>query len=246
MMRIAVIAAMEQELRPLVQGWNRRELPLAKSKLMVHERDEVVACAAGMGKARAESASKAIVAEYKPALLISAGLAGALVSTLKVGSVVTPNVVVDSETGVEYRVQTGVGVIGGGVLVTASEVSGSLAKRTLVDNFHALLVDMEAAGVARAAADARAGFLCVKAISDEAEFEMPPLQKFVSAAGEFETGSFLRWLSIRPGWWLATLKLARNSKVAAAALCERLRTELERKSRAEGVGTLEGIEPLRN
>src|SRR5882724_4799160 len=223
MTRIAIIVAMERELSPLVRGWKRNTLDCDGRKLSVFESDdakdqEMVAVAGGIGCKNAEQATNAVVAQYHPEMLVSAGIAGALIRSLKVGSIVTPNVIVDAATGIEYRCATGGGSIGGGVLVSASEVAGAESKQKLVERFHALIVDMEAAGVARVAQQAGLGFRCVKAISDEADFVMPPLNRFVDAEGKFQTGKFAAWAAFRPHYWAKIAALARNSRRATEAL----------------------------
>ena len=152
--------------------------------------------------------------QYRPALLISVGLAGALIRSLKVGSVFTPNVVVDAADGAEYRCTADGNHVSGGVLVSAAEIAGAEAKRELVNRFHGLVVDMEAAGVAKVAQQEQIGFRCVKAISDEADFAMPPMGKFLNAAGEFQSGKFALWAALRPWQWPRIAALARNSKRA--------------------------------
>jgi len=96
-----------------------------------------------------------------------------------------PSVVVDASDGAEYRCSADGVNVSGGVLITSGEVAGVEAKQNLVARFHGLVVDMEAAGVARVAQQARLDFRCVKAISDEADFVMPPMARFVDAAGTF-------------------------------------------------------------
>ena len=224
MTRIAIIVAMERELSPLVRGWKRNTLDCDGRKLSVFESDdakdqEMVAVAGGIGCKNAEQAARAVCAQYHPEMLVSAGLAGALIRSLKVGSIVTPNVIVDAATGIEYRCATGGGSIGGGVLVSASEVAGAESKQKLVEQFHALIVDMEAAGVAKVAQQSGLGFRCVKAISDEADFVMPPLSRFVGAEGRFQTGKFAAWVAVRPHYWAKVAALARNSRRATEALC---------------------------
>jgi hypothetical protein len=75
-------------------------------------------------------------------------------------------VVVDAADGTEYRCVADGNHVSGGVLVTSAEVVGVEAKKELVNRFHGLVVDMEAAGVAKVAQEAQIGFRCVKAISD--------------------------------------------------------------------------------
>ncbi len=247
MSRIAIIAAMERELAPLVRGWKRSSLDCSGRAVscftsLDSENQEMVAVAAGIGCTNAEQAANAVVAQYRPEMLVSAGLAGALIRSLKVGSIVTPNVIVDAATGIEYRCATGGGSIGGGILVSADEVAGAEAKQKLVERFHALIVDMEAAGVARVAQQAGLGFRCVKAISDEADFVMPPLNRFVDAEGKFQTGKFAAWAAFRPHYWAKIAALARNSRRATEALCDWLAKNVSSGLSAGKVVTLEGAE----
>jgi len=104
------------------------------------------------------------------------------------------------------------------VLVTANEIASARSKADLAERFHAQLVDMEAAGVARVAQECKTGFRCVKAISDELDFPMPPLNRFVDAHGAFNTGSFAAWVALRPQYWPRVAQLSRNSARALRAL----------------------------
>ena len=226
MSKSAIIAAMEREIAPLVRGWLRGTLSSGERKFVVFERDGVVLVVSGIGCKNAELATQAVVDQHRPSLLISAGLAGGLIRSLKVASVFTPNVVVDAADGAEYRCAADGNHVSGGVLVTAAEVAGTEAKGELVNRFHGLVVDMEAAGVARVAQQEQIGFRCVKAISDEADFVMPPMGKFLNAAGEFQSGKFALWAALRPWQWTRVAALARNSKRAIMALSDRLQKDL--------------------
>jgi len=240
--KIAIIVAMERELAPLVRGWKRSSIDCAGRMVACFESQEMVAVAGGIGCKNAEHAAKAVVAHYHPESLVSAGLAGALIRSLKIGSIVTPNVIVDAATGTEYRCATGGGSIGGGILVSTDEVTGAETKQKLVEHFHALIVDMEAAGVARVAQQAGLGFRCVKAISDEADFVMPPLSRFVDAEGRFQTSRFAGWAAFRPRYWAKIAALARNSRRATEVLCGWLRQNVSSGLPAGKVVTLEGAE----
>ena len=235
---IAIIAALERELRPLVKGWSRSPLESGERTFVVYQSGDVIAVAGGIGSRRAELAARAVVEQFHPQILVSAGLAGALIPSLKVGSVVTPNVVVDAANGAEYRCNTSGDVVGGGVLVSAAEVAGQNSKLRLVERFHGLVVDMEAAGVAKVAKESKIAFRCVKAISDELDFAMPPLNQFVDSDGNFSTASFMAWAAVRPGHWPGILRLARNSSRATDALCSWLRTNVAGDGPPPGVVTL--------
>jgi adenosylhomocysteine nucleosidase len=238
MNRIAVVAAMEREIMPLVRKWQRGTISCGERKFSVFERDEILAVVSGIGCNNAGLAARVVVEHYRPALLISVGLAGALIRSLKIGSVFTPNVVVDAADGTEYRCTTVGNYVSGGVLVSSGEIAGAEAKRELVNRFHGLVVDMEAAGVAKVAQQEQIGFRCVKAISDEADFVMPPMGQFLNAAGEFQSGKFALWAALRPWEWRRVAALARNSKRAIEALCNRLRNDLANALPAKEIVTL--------
>jgi adenosylhomocysteine nucleosidase len=237
MIRTAVIAAMEQEIDHLVVGWTEEVLVLGGRTLVCHESGDVVAVAGGIGTKEAAWAAKTIVEKYRPEVLMSAGLAGALIRSLKVGGIVVPSVVVDAANGAEYRCDPEEDVISGGVLVSASQVAGSKLKQELVERFHGLIVDMEAAGVARAAEECGVRFRCVKAVSDEFNFSMPPFGQFIDEQGKLQKAQFARWAALRPRHWPSTLRMGLNSRRAAQALGEWLRTRVA-KLPAEPIATL--------
>ena len=233
MSTVAIIAALDRELAPLVRHWKPISFTHNGRNFQAYESTGMVAIAGGIGCRAAQAAAQAVVAQCKPQVVISAGLAGALIHSLKVGSVITPNVIVDAASGKEYRSESG-----GGVLVTTGAVATSISKPKLVEEFHALAVDMEAAAVAQAAEQAGISFRCVKAISDEAAFVMPPLNKFVDAEGRFQNGKFAAWAMVRPQWWPATMALMRNSSRAAEALCNWLRQNAVSNNHSGTVGEL--------
>lgn len=237
-----MIAAMEREVAPLVRGWHRTTVPDGQRSLVAFEREDHVVVISGIGGKNAESAARAAVAQYGPSALISIGLAGALIRSLKAGSVVTPNVVVDAANGNEYRCAAAGNTPGGGILVTADAIASANARQQLVDRFHALLVDMEAAGVAKVAQDAQLGFRCVKAISDEADFVMPPLAQFVDQDGNFRSGKFAAWTALRPWHWIKVTTLGRNSNRATRALCAWLEKNLAASVTSAEVVTLKRAE----
>jgi len=239
---IAVIAAMEREVSALVQDWELSRLEHASRTFPCYRRGSVYAILSGIGAGNAELAARAAIEKIQPRAVVSAGLAGALMRSLKIGNIVMPNVIIDAENGTEYRSKLGGEVIGGGVLVSSNAVASPDAKKQLVERFHGLIVDMEAAGVARVAQQCGIGFRCVKAISDEADFNLPPLQRFVNAEGDFQSGAFAAWAAVRPQYWMKIAALARNSARAAAALCDWLRLNLNEQLQAAEVVTLENPE----
>lgn len=242
MSNVAIIAAMEREIAPLVRGWRRGTVSSSDRRFSVFESDGVIVAVSGIGCKNAEQAARAVVAQYRPELLISVGLAGALIRSLKAGNVFTPSVVVDAADGAEYRCTADGNRVSGGVLVSSGEIAGAEAKQALVNRWHGLVVDMEAAGVAKVAQESQISFRCVKAISDEADFAMPPMGQFLNKVGEFQSGKFALWAAMRPWQWARVAVLARNSKRATEALCNRLQADLASGSLPKEIVTLNKAE----
>jgi adenosylhomocysteine nucleosidase len=242
MSRIAIIAALEREIAPFVAGWSRGVLRHQDHELPCYRRGDLTVVIGGIGSRHAELAARAAVAELQPRVLLSVGLGGAIIRTLKIGSIFVPNLIVDASTGTEYRCDTAAGLSSGGILVSAPDIAGPESKKILADTFHALVVDMEAAAVARVALQMKTGFFCVKAISDELDSHLPPLNPFVDGSGQFQTGRFVTWAAIRPRWWPATVRLAIGSRRATHALCDWLGAHMTSSFTASSVVTLEGAD----
>ncbi len=177
------------------------------------ELENAVIVVGGMGRNAARRAAEAVIERYEPTMLISAGIAGALTATLKVGDVVRASEVVDAESGARFRTMGAESVI-----VTASSVSGAAQKLALAARYQADVVDMESAAVAAVAQERGIEFTAIKAISDELDFEMPPVSGFVDANGKFETARFAMHLAMRPKWWSAVRQLSANSRTASVNL----------------------------
>src|SRR5437868_6237117 len=97
--KVAIVAAMERELRPLVRRWTRSGRDFQGRGFTFYENDRAVAVCAGIGPEAARRACEAVIALYAPSEVISVGLAGALDQTLSVGQVFTPRSVIDAQDG---------------------------------------------------------------------------------------------------------------------------------------------------
>ena len=211
--RVAIVAAIRRELAPLLRG-----VPVQQADgIEFFELESVVVAVGGIGRVAAWRAARAAVKRFEPAVLISAGIAGGLTATLKVGDVVRGIEVVDADSGARF---TAVG--GESVIVTVSSVSGSAEKQGLADRFKADVVDMESAAVAAVAREHGVEFMAIKAISDELGFAMPPVAKFVNGNGKFETARFAAFVALRPRWWSAVRQLGANSRIASVNLSHAL------------------------
>ena len=217
--RIAIVAALEREVRPLVSGWRAVQEARNGRRFKFLENNALVVVCGGIGLDAARRAAEAVIARYAPERVYSAGFAGALTPELKLGDVLRPARVVNAGDGSSVTLEGGEGV-----LVTFGAIAGPEQKKNLRAAYSAQAVDMEAAAVARAAEARGVRFGALKVISDEIDFVFPSLERFVSAAGEFSEWKFALFAAVRPWLWPRVAKLSRNSARASRVLCERLST----------------------
>jgi adenosylhomocysteine nucleosidase len=233
--KVAIVAALEREVRPLVRHWPARRRPYEGREFKFFEGDTAVVVCGGIGVGPARRAAEAVIELYQPVLLVSAGFAGALQPDVRVGDVLTARVVIDAQDG--SRTDTGTGE---GTLLSFESVAGAEQKAKLARAYGAQVVDMEAAAVARAAEAHRLRFMACKAISDSSNFRLPPVADFVGPDGNFQDTRFALHVVLRPWLWSGALQLARNSRRAAQRLC-RVLAELSEAQREPAAPVLAGV-----
>ncbi len=214
----AIIAALPREVKNLVRGWQEHRLP---GKVVVYSNDLAVVACAGMGATRATLAVQAAMSIKPITALLSVGLAGACDPDLSVGEIVRAGVVIDTQSGERFsdpELQQ--------ILASTPSIASVVEKRRLFDSYRASAVDMEAATVARMARAHDLGFHAIKAISDEATFELQELARFATHDGQFREAGFAAYSAARPQMWAKLFQLAGNSKRAVDALTAELESQL--------------------
>ncbi len=235
MPRIAIIAAMEREVAPLIRGWNVRMIEHGGRQYRLFENGEAALVCGGIGAEGARRATEAVIREVKPVRVISAGFAGALDASLQVGDILEPRTVVNTSDGARTEVGSGEGI-----LVSSAEVAGKEQKIRLSKAYAASAVDMEAAAVARGAEARGIEFGALKVISDAADCRLPELNGFVADDGTFYSVRFACHVALRPWLWGTIIALARNSSKASQALCGALASYISR----EIPGGATGVSPV--
>lgn len=215
MSKVAIIAALEREIAGAVRKWRVCKREYAGRRYRFYESERAVAVCAGIGAEPARRACEAVVRLYQPPLIISVGLAGGLDASLPAGSLFIPSRIVDAGDGAALNLSEGQGT-----LVSWNSVAGKEQKAKLAKAYGASAVDMEAAAVARGATARGIGFMAVKAISDDYQFDFPALERFIAADGSFRAAALVMYAGMRPWLWRKLLYLKRNSDRAAAALCD--------------------------
>jgi adenosylhomocysteine nucleosidase len=228
MPRIAIVAAMEREVAPLIRTWRVRSVEHGGRRYRLFENKEASLICAGVGPEAARRATEAIIQEVRASHILSVGFVGALDPALKVGEVFEPRTVINAADGA--RTDTGCGQ---GTLVSFSALAGREQKEKLRDAYSAAAVDMEAAAVAQGAELRGVRFGALKVVSDEADFVMPPVGDFIEADGSFRAARFVLHVALRPWLWGVTVALARNSARSSKALCAALDQYLSRRAAEE-------------
>jgi adenosylhomocysteine nucleosidase len=223
--KIGIVTAMETEIWPLVRRWPVAIREHGGRKLKFFEKDEVVAVAGGIGHAAGQRAAEALIAFYGPDVIIATGLAGGLTSQWKAGRTMIAAEVIDEASGCRYATAAGEGTV-----VSSRTIAGAAKKRELAQRFAADVVDMEGAAVAEVALAHGARFLAVKAVSDERDYDLPPLQEFVDAEGRFQSARFSWHAAWHPRWWPMIVSLKLNTDRAARTLATTLEKVIEREA----------------
>src|SRR5271167_2056381 len=99
MTKIAIIAALEREVAPLIRSWKMRTIEHGGRRYRLFESGEAALVCGGIGAEAARRATEAVIRGVKPVRVISAGFAGALSSSLRVGDIFEPRTVINSADG---------------------------------------------------------------------------------------------------------------------------------------------------
>jgi adenosylhomocysteine nucleosidase len=86
---------------------------------------------------------------------------------------------------------------------------------------------MEAATVARIAQAHNIRFHAIKAISDDASFELRELTRFATKDGQFREAAFAAYSVAQPRLWSKLFHLAVNSQRAIQSLTAELESQLD-------------------
>jgi adenosylhomocysteine nucleosidase len=207
---VAVVGAMLVEFLPLVAKLKAQKL----DGVLLYELPTAAVVIGGIGEKYARRATEIAIAHAQPRLVVSAGIAGAISGELRIGDVGHVREIVEVPSGQRYATSNG----GDWLLATSQDVSDAIEKQELLTKYGADVVDMEGAAVAEVAKQHQLDFAAIKAISDDAQFQMPPLNKFIKD-GKFDTRRFLVYISLHPQWWGALAKIKRYSHIATENLC---------------------------
>jgi adenosylhomocysteine nucleosidase len=234
MMRILATFAVKAEFsqwcsrHPFVpyefENWEkRRDFDLFKANF---GSNEVTVLLTGMGRENAEEAMRTLPIEMHD-VCISAGLAGALESSLKPGDVVVASTSKTLDR--KLRVESDVVLVDFAVACGARAVNISLTSEKIVAtagekqelSAHGSIVDLETSYVLTAAENHHVPAVAIRAISDAAEEDLPvDFGRILDSRGHLKYGGLLKEVGLHPYRLAPLVKFAGQSRAATGALAD--------------------------
>ena len=219
MTRVAIVAALPGELKPLVRNWKHQTRNGVALWVWPFDEGEWVAVCAGAGQSAATRAFAEAERLGPCTMAISVGWAGALSKECVPGQAYRVTGVVDARTGERFHAAT---LQQERWLVTSLHVADEAEKLRLASAYNASLVDMEAAAVARMAAMRDIPFCSIKGVSDGLSDKLPDFNRFLSPDGKFRLAGFVLFALLRPWYWPALIRMGENSRKASRKIAESL------------------------
>ena len=217
--RIAILAPMRSELKPLVHALSLKPSGTGDRSLLwcAFGQAEIVATTTGIGtRAAARKAEMVLDASHIDRLVV-VGIAGGIGPSVDIGDLVVPELVIDLSTCLEYRPS----ILGStelrGTLATSDDVPIDLAEVARLERQGVIAVDMETAAIAAVCERRRCPWSVFRAISDRADDGSTDAAVFGLAGpeGEADLPAVLRFVFTNPKRVLQLARLARGLSLAA-------------------------------
>ena len=229
--RVGVLAPMKIELRAVVKAFSLQ--PAQINGVAVHKgvvgNADIVATPTGIGTALAISATERLLGLGEFDRVMVVGVAGSVGPSLGIGDVVIPEVVVDGNTGSEYRPASIDGPAPRGTIHTSDDFIVDPERLGQLITKGVIAVDMETGSVAAVCAQRGIAWSTVRAISDRAEDGDDEMLTMADSDGSPNGKAILRYFARHPGRIPYMLKVgrggmtaAKNAATTAAAACAKL------------------------
>ncbi len=231
---VGIIAAMTQECRALLKCAGKTERtrlgPFPCYRFQLSGRNCLLV-KSGIGIKRAMDAARTLIAEERPRLLVSFGVAGAARDDLEIGDVIAASqtFLLERHKEILFRQleplsdaawQAAVRVLGlcGARLATGTAVTTRMSNpaRLLPDELAHPFFDMETAGIAQVAAGHGTALIALRAVSDG---PLEPLSFDLEAMTDedfnLSIGKAARMVLLKPKLALGSFRIIRNVRKAA-------------------------------
>jgi adenosylhomocysteine nucleosidase len=223
-MKVAIFCALRWECRPVLAALrqvSRQRAGGLKTWRAAAAVGEVVVVQSGVGLERAGNAAAAVAASERFDLFISAGCAGALGAELQPGDLVVADTIhaegVRFDADAHFRKLAGeiceqqrLRWHAGGVLTSPTVLTTVAARSDAVGHSGAVAVEMEAAAIARVAAEHGIAFGEIRGVLDSADVELHESGDFMNPeTGRLRPLEVLKFVATRPGAAAHLLELRR-------------------------------------
>ena len=219
-MRVAIVAAMPIELRPLVKAAGLQ--PAGDDYVGSVAGHTIVAAKMGVGMTGATATTERLLDTGDVDRVIVIGICGGLDESIPIGTVLSPEVLVDGATGTEYRSPAWDPIELSGTLVTFDDINLELQMIPQLVEQGASAVDMETAAVAAVCQRRGTPYAVFRSISDYATDGT--VDEAVGAMarpdGSADIGAGLRYMVRRPWKIPGLIRLGRGSQAAAKAAAD--------------------------
>lgn len=216
--RIAFLCAMPMELRPVVKKLSLRKTSAGGTTYYegACAGRDVVAIATGMGTALASSATERLLDAVPVDRVVVVGITGAVENVTPIGTLILPEVVVHSGTGVEYRHTPLGGATPSGVMWTTDELITDLDVIAGLRERGVVSLDMETAAIAEVCERRGTPWSVFRVISDRATDGSVDTEVFhlSNQDGTPNPWAVARYFLTHPGKIPQMMRLARGAKLA--------------------------------
>jgi adenosylhomocysteine nucleosidase len=216
--RVAILAPMPEELRPLRRAAKLRREEREGLGLYTGEwlGTHIVATLTGIGTRAAARAAERVFAAALVDHLIVIGVAGGIGASVAIGDLVVPERVVDLATGAEHRPAPLGDVAARGTLVTRDGLLEDRAEFARLAARGVVAIDMETSAIAAVCEQHRCPWSVFRGISDRADDGSIDSAVFSLAGpdGAPDPWAVARFLVTRPGRIPQLLRLARSLRHA--------------------------------
>jgi nucleoside phosphorylase len=224
---IVILFALNREARPFLRQIRRLrkfESAPCQTWLCQTSKKPFLTLITGPGYEAADKATRWLLEEFVPTLVVSAGFAGALTAEHKIGDVILSTRVMDAdETTWRTSIPLEIGELGCGSLLTwPTVVTTAKEKRELFDRFGASVVDLESAAIADRCAHKRVRFAAIRAVSDDADTSFSPRLASLIAGGTLTPRQAVVAMVCYPGLIGEFWRLAADTRTAAHNLAAAL------------------------
>jgi adenosylhomocysteine nucleosidase len=234
---LAILGAFGQEIVDYRRQMVIEEVvagPLCKLYRGKFKTRETVLVQTGMGKERAENATRFILERYPITAIISLGFAGALAPQLRIGDVVVCSTLYCAP-GLEQKEQRleplapdanllslasqgpgdGATPFRLGSAVTVLQLNANRQKmEELSENFHAHIIDMESYWIGRIASTRQIPFIAIRSISDTLQHSVQPFDRILASDGSLLWKKAVLTFLSHPQYLMNVYTLYRNTRLA--------------------------------